>query len=110
MPDDAAAFRNIGQWEDETRRLLWKRTRLVVLLAALVAPVPMTSAVGASGAARTPYQAIDLSPTEQGIAVANAISSSGVKSMRHERPYRFGGHSCAPCRKCRIRTISPSIR
>ena len=110
MPDDAEAFRNIGQRGDEMRRLLWKRTRVVVLLAALAASVPLTGALGASSAARTPYQAIDLSPTEQGIAVANAISSSGVKLMRHERPYRFGGHSCAPCRKCRTRTISPSIR
>lgn len=55
MPDDAAAFRNIGQWEDETRRLLRKRTRLAVLLAALAASVPLTGALGASGAARTPY-------------------------------------------------------
>jgi probable HAF family extracellular repeat protein len=58
--------------------LIWKRIRLAVLSAAFAASTPLTAGVAASGISLSPYQAIDLSPNQDGIAIANAISSSGV--------------------------------
>lgn len=85
-----------GKWGDEMCHLLWKRTRLAVLLAALAAPVPLTGAVAASGTARSPYQAIDLSPTELGIAVANAISGAGLMAGYADSEGLVKYHSWTP--------------
>ena len=58
--------------------LIRTRIHLAVLTAALAASMPLTAAVAASGISSSPYQAIDLSPNQNGIAIANAISSSGL--------------------------------
>lgn len=57
--------------------LNWKRIHLAALSAALAASTPLAVAA-TSGITPSPYQAIDLSPNQNGIAIANAISPSGV--------------------------------